>query len=74
MVESSEHSKVDPVSLEVNAKLAEVEVTVPDGPEPIVVCGGVVSALSTLSRGPFAPVSRLDSTRLVEEVVVSARL
>ena len=60
--------------MEENAKLAEVDATVPDGPEPIVVSGGVVSALSTLSRGPLVPVSLLESTRLVEEVAVSARL
>jgi len=32
------------LSLELNWKLAAVEVVVPDGPELIVVCGAVVSA------------------------------
>ena len=52
MVESSAHSNVDPVSLEVNAKLAEVAVTVPDGPDEIVVCGGVVSFASITEPRP----------------------
>ena len=43
-MESSEHWKVEPVSFAANAKLAEDEVTVPEGPESIVVSGGVVSA------------------------------
>jgi len=42
--ESSEHWKVDPLSLDVNAKLAAVEVVVSEGPEPIIVVGAVVSA------------------------------
>ena len=74
MVESSEHWKVDPLSLEVNAKLAEVEATVPEGPDVSVVCGAVVSLCSTVRRGAFAPLSRLDRTRFADEVVVSARL
>jgi hypothetical protein len=41
--ESSLHSKVDPDSVELNEKLADVEVVVPEGPDPIVVSGGVVS-------------------------------
>ena len=73
-MESSEHWKVEPASLEVNAKLAEVEATVPEGPELSVVCGAVVSLCSTVRRGAFAPLSRLDRTRFVEDVVVSARL
>jgi hypothetical protein len=42
--ESSEHWYVEPLSLELKAKSAPVEVVVPEGPEPIVVSGGVVSA------------------------------
>ncbi len=42
-MESSEHWKLEPLSLAANAKLAEDEVTVPDGPVSIVVSGGVVS-------------------------------
>ena len=44
MVESSEHWKVEPVSVEVKAKLAAVSATVPVGPDVIVVSGAVVSA------------------------------
>jgi len=40
---SSRHWNVEPVSVEVNVKLAEPLVTVPDGPPEIVVSGGVVS-------------------------------
>ena len=46
---SSRHWNVEPVSDEVNAKLAELEVTVPDGPELIVVSGGVVSGGGTFT-------------------------
>ena len=74
VVESSEHSNLDPASLDVNPKLAEVDVTVPDGPEEIVVCGGVVSLLSMTRRGPLAPVSRLERTRFAEELVTRAML
>ena len=45
---SRRHSNVDPDSLELNPKLADVELTVPEGPEEIVVSGGVVS-VTTLS-------------------------
>jgi hypothetical protein len=41
--ESSLHSKLEPDSVDVNEKLAEVEVVVPEGPELIEVSGGVVS-------------------------------
>jgi hypothetical protein len=44
--ESSEHWNVDPASLEEKPKLAEVELVVPDGPEVIVVAGGVVSTVA----------------------------
>ncbi len=40
---SSRHSKVEPSSLEVNSKVADVDVTVPDGPDVMVTVGGVVS-------------------------------
>jgi hypothetical protein len=38
------HSKLEPASVEEKLKLAEELFTVPDGPESIVVSGGVVSA------------------------------
>jgi hypothetical protein len=41
--ESSEHWKLEPLSLELKSKLALVEVVVPDGPEEIVVSGAVLS-------------------------------
>ena len=40
---SSRHWKLDPASVELKSKLAEVELVVPLGPESIVVSGGVVS-------------------------------
>jgi hypothetical protein len=40
---SSLHSKVEPVSLEVKANEADVLFTVPEGPDVMVVSGGVVS-------------------------------
>jgi hypothetical protein len=40
---SSEHSKIDPVSLEEKPKLAEAEVVVPGGVVSMLVAGGVVS-------------------------------
>jgi hypothetical protein len=42
--ESSEHWKVEPLSLELKSRLALVEAVVPAGPELIVVSGAVVSA------------------------------
>ena len=42
--ESSWHWNVDPLSLEVNAKVGVLSAVVPDGPELIVVSGAVVSA------------------------------
>jgi hypothetical protein len=41
---SSEHSKLDPVSVDVNSKLTVAFVVVAGGPFVIVVSGGVVSA------------------------------
>jgi hypothetical protein len=41
--ESSWHWKLEPLSLELNWKLPEVDVVVPVGPDAIVVCGAVVS-------------------------------
>jgi hypothetical protein len=40
---SSEHSKVEPASLEEKVRVALVLVVVASGPEPIVVSGAVVS-------------------------------
>jgi hypothetical protein len=48
LLASRRHSNVEPDSLELNPKLAEVELTVPEGPEEMVVSGGVVS-VTTLS-------------------------
>jgi hypothetical protein len=42
--ESSLHWKLEPLSVAVNAKLALVEVVVPDGPELIAVSGALVTA------------------------------
>ena len=42
--ESSEHWKLEPLSVAEKARLAVVAVVVPEGPELIVVSGGVVSA------------------------------
>ena len=44
MPASSLHSKVLPASSEEKAKLAELLFTVPEGPESMVVSGGVVSS------------------------------
>ena len=53
---SRRHSKLEPVSLELKEKLAEVELVELAGPEPIVVSGGVVSGGGgggeESSRGP----------------------
>lgn len=43
LLESKRHWNVAPASLAENPKVAEVVVTVPVGPEVIVVSGGVVS-------------------------------
>ena len=45
---SSEHVNVD-ASVAEKVKVAEPDVTVPEGPESIVVSGGVVSAGGTLT-------------------------
>jgi hypothetical protein len=60
---SSKHWNVDPASLAVNAKLALVLVTVPLGPEVMVVSGGVVSIVQLREAGvesvlPAASVAR----------------
>ena len=46
---SSRHWKVEPDSDELNVKLAEELVDVPEGPELIVVFGGVVSGGGALT-------------------------
>ena len=48
---SSLHAKAEGDSLEVNAKLAEVDEVVPEGPDVIVVCGAVVSTVQPRSAG-----------------------
>src|SRR5215218_3220414 len=45
---SKRHSKVEPASEEENANEAKVLLTVPEGPEPMVVSGGVVSVPPSL--------------------------
>jgi hypothetical protein len=49
-VASSEHSNVEPVSVEVNEKLTEPDV-VPDGPLEIVVSGATVSTVQLAEAG-----------------------
>jgi hypothetical protein len=44
---SIRHWNVEPLSLDVNVKLAELDVDVPDGPPVIVVFGAVVSGGGT---------------------------
>jgi hypothetical protein len=46
--ESSEHSKVDPASLDVNSNVALVEIVVAGGAAVIVVFGAVVSGGMTV--------------------------
>lgn len=48
---SSWHWNVELASLEENVKLAELVLTVPDGPEPIVVSGGVTSGGGGVPEG-----------------------
>src|SRR4029453_1173562 len=45
---SSEHSKREPASLELKTKEAQLDATVPVGPESSVVSGGVVSVTTTV--------------------------
>jgi hypothetical protein len=53
---SMRHSKLEPGSFEENVKLAESVATVPDGPESIVVSGGIRSsdAGGFLGLGPLS--------------------
>ena len=46
---SSVQAKVEPVSLALNANVADAEPSVPDGPESIVVSGGVLSLVVMVS-------------------------
>jgi hypothetical protein len=60
---SSEHSKLEPVSLEVKVKVALVLVVVGGGPDAMVVCGAVVSTVKAWVAGvastlPAASVAR----------------
>jgi hypothetical protein len=48
---SSEHSKVDPVSVAENVKVADVLAVRPFGPESIVVSGGVTSTVQEWVAG-----------------------
>jgi hypothetical protein len=54
---SSEHWKLEPVSLEEKLKLAELELVVPLGPESIVVWGAAVSTVTctTVEAGELLP-------------------
>jgi hypothetical protein len=56
---SSEQANVEPASVAVNAKLAEVEVTFPDGPDVIVVFGGVWSGGGVVLESDAASTSKL---------------
>ena len=63
---SSEHANVDPASVAVNANVASGTVTVPDGPESIVVCGAAVSTVklrvaALASELPTASVARTEN-------------
>ncbi len=48
---SSLHSKVEPLSEAAKANVAEVDLTVPEGPEVIVVLGRTVSTVHARSAG-----------------------
>ena len=61
--ESRRHSKLDPGSEEEKPKTGLVSLVVPDGPESIVVCGGVASMVQVRDAGvasvfPTASVAR----------------
>jgi hypothetical protein len=51
------HSKLEKDSVEVNPKLADVELVVPEGPELIEVSGGVVSGGGISGAGSTVQVS-----------------
>ena len=64
---SSVQPKVEPVSLELNAKVAVSEVAVPDGPASIVVSGGVLSTVTVR----LAEVVRLVEVSTATAVIVA---
>jgi hypothetical protein len=62
---SSEQAKVEPGSLDEKANEAELELTRPDGPESIVVSGGVVSgSASVVKNQTLSAASALPTTSL----------
>ena len=52
---STEHSKVEPPSLEENSKVGEASLVGPEGPSSIVVSGGTVSTVKVLLSLPVLP-------------------
>src|SRR3954452_21141482 len=58
---SNLHSKLDWPSLDEKVNCAEADLVIPDGPELIVVCGGVVSAGGTLCGPVVGPGVRTDA-------------
>ena len=46
--ESTRHSNVEPVSVEVNVNVGVLSLVGPDGPAVMLVSGGVVSTVSTV--------------------------
>jgi hypothetical protein len=69
------HSKVEPLSLEVNANVAVVLDVVPTGPDVIVVCGGLASVSTVQVNEAGAPVLPESSVaRTWKLCVPSARL
>jgi hypothetical protein len=61
------HSKLEPVSDDVNVKDGDVPVVVPVGPPVIVVSGGPVSTVNDLVAGLASvfPAGKLDRTEKV---------
>lgn len=51
---SSEHSNVEPLSVESNVNVAEVVLTEPVGPVRMFVSGGVVSTVQVRSAGVWS--------------------
>jgi hypothetical protein len=70
---SSEHSKLEPVSLDVNVKVAPVLVVVAGGPEAMVVWGADVSTVNVREAGVASvfPAASLARTWKVREPLAS---
>src|SRR4028119_159366 len=69
---SREHSKVESGSLEEKSKLAELELTVPEGPEPTRVSGAAVSLTVTVKL-PLALLAALSVAVQVTTVSPSGK-